>query len=247
MEKKICYTQRFLEFLKEEKYTLAFAMGIKYPKLQETPQYIKMEQNYQNSFEDAQKFILLDLENKAKKQIQKYLSVVSKHHELELITSQYQIFRKFLLSYKENDFKQCYELIDKHKKLKLTKTAKLLEQHWAKLISKCEQNAINGDISSIRKNLGVLMLTSSRLDIIDLLIKKAFLQKIRQLIKNKDKNSCEIILYSYIDIFTQDEKIEDLMNKFQKKFNVTLAISQKMKKNEKYPWLNSKITKNLDS
>jgi hypothetical protein len=91
------------------------------------------------------------------------------------------------------------------------------------------------------------MLTSTRLDIIDLLIRKSFLQKIKKLIQNKEKNSSEMIIYSYIDIFTQDEKITKLMNIFQKNFNVSLAISHKIKKDEKYPWLNSEITKNLNS
>jgi hypothetical protein len=247
LKKDIHKTQRFLEHHKEKKYALAFAMGTKYPKLQETPQYIKMEQNYQVSLENAQKFILLNLQHKAKKQIQKYLTVISKRQELELITSQHEILRKFLLSYESNDFKQCYELMDKHKKLKLVKIAKLLEQHWSRLILKCEQYAINGDIFSIRKDFGTLLLTSTRLDIIDLLIRKTFLQKIKKLIQNKEKNSSEMIIYSYIDIFTQDEKITKLMNIFQKNFNVSLAISHKIKKDEKYPWLNSEITKNLNS
>ena len=247
MKQEICNTERFIELYKDKKYALAFAMGVKHPTLQNTPQHIKMEQNYQTLFANAQKLILLNLQAQAKEQIKKYITVISKRDELQLITSEHINFRKFLLAYEENNFKLCYELMDKYPKIKLVKIAKLLEEHWSKLIKKCEVSANNGDILSIKKILSTLLLTSTRLDTIGSLLRLSFQVKINKQLKNKEFLSCEALLYSYIDIFSEDAIIKIYMKRFEEKSNIILALTHSQEVKDKNDWVYSEITMNLDS
>jgi len=65
---------RFKELYKDKKYALAYAIAVKYTYLQLTPEYIQMEKNFQISYVNAQKLILLNLPDKAKNQINSQLS-----------------------------------------------------------------------------------------------------------------------------------------------------------------------------
>ena len=222
-------------------------MGIRYPVLQETPEYIKMDKNFQISFENAQKLLTLDLRDKAKEQIYKYITVISKQKLLQLITYKDSKFKEFLLAYDKNDFKSCYEIMDKYKDIKLTKIAKLLEIHWERTILQCELYSKSGDINSYIKTMGPLLFTSTRVNNIEKLLKKTFHTKIQKLLKSKNFISCEAVLYSYIDIFSNDKRINELMNKFEKESKIILAITQQKQKTDKNAWLYSKIIKNLSS
>ena len=244
---KIKNYERFRELCKDKKYALAYAMSAKFTKLQETTEFIKMEKSFQISFENAQKLILLNLPDQAKEQINKYITVLSKRDLLQLIINNDEYFRNFLLAYSNNDFVTCYEIIDKHKKIKLLKTSTLLEMHWNQLVSKCESYATQGNISAVKSTLANLIHIKSRADKIGDLLRLSFHIKIKQLLDINSFTSAEAIIYSYIDIFGIDAEIKNLMTKFEKNSSLILAITHQEKKVSKYAWRDSKIIMSSDS
>jgi len=244
---KTKYYERFKELYKDKKYALAYAMSIKFPYIQQTPEYVNMEKNFQTSFENAQKLILLNLPIKAKDQIAKYITVISKRNILQLVINNTSNFRNFLFAYDNNDFKTCYEIIDKDKNIKLLKISILLERHWINIMDKCKVFAKEGNISSIKEVLGDLILIKSRVEEIGSLLRISFHIKIQQLLDTKDFYQAENIIYSYIDIFGIDKEIKELMVIFEKVSYTILAITHQNKKILKNSWIDSEITMCFDS
>ncbi|PHS57146.1 MAG: hypothetical protein COB17_06980 [Sulfurimonas sp.] len=237
---------RFKELYKDKKYALAYAIAVKYTYLQLTPEYIQMEKNFQISYVNAQKLILLNLPDKAKNQINKYISVISKQKVLQLITTNNTKFKEFLLAYEDNNFRKCYEIMDIYKNIQLIKISILLNDYWDKLINKCLKYADKGDISSIKISMGKLLLVKTRANEISKILKFTFLVKIESLLKEKNYLSCEAIIYFYIDIFDTDIKIKKIKKMFEKNSSITLAITIKNEKMKKHAWRESKLTINFD-
>ena len=239
--------ERFKELYKEKKYALAYAMSNKFPKLQETTEFKKMEKNFQTSFNNAQKLILLDLPHKAKDQINKYITVLSKRDILQLVINNTPSFKDFLFAYQNNDFKTCYEIMDNNKPIGLIKISILLNQHWARLIEQCELYAKDGNISSIKSTLGDLILTNTRADEIASLLKISFYMRIKQLLNKENYIGAESIIYSYIDIFGIDKEIKKWMLRLEKSSSLVLAITHQKQKISKTRWMDSEIIRSSDS
>lgn len=137
---------------------------------------------------------------------------------------------KYVLSlqkaYEENDFKTCYEILDLHPYLITVELGELLENHWSKLMQKCEEYALAGNIKDIKKTLGELIGLYSRRNKIGDLLRVSFHVRIKTLISKKDFKGAEAIIYAYLDIFGIDSEISDIMKKFEKGAKQKLAISE---------------------
>ncbi len=123
----------------------------------------------------------------------------------------YQILQD---AYKDNDFKKCYEIIDKYE-LSGTQLCTLLEKHWQKMLQECEGYALQGDAKKILSTLGELLFIESRSDILGDLLRLSFFQKVENLLSQKHYNSAQNILYSYIDIFGYDCEIAQKIQKLE--------------------------------
>jgi len=239
--------ERFKELYKDKKYALAYAMSTKFPKLQESTEFVKMEKNFQTSFENAQKLILLNLPDQAKDQISKYITVLSKRDLLQLVINNNEYFKNFLLAYNNDDFVRCYEISDKHTNIKLLKISILLEAHWDKLIAECELYATQGNINGLKRTLGDLIHITSRADKIGDLLRLSFHIKIKQLLNEESFKRAEMLIYSYVDIFGINTDIKDLMIKFEKSSSTILAITHQKEKVSKYAWRDSELIMSFDS
>ncbi len=145
---------------------------------------------------------------------------ISTTSKIEKQPQSYQILQD---AYKENDFKKCYEIIDKYE-LSGTQLCTLLEKHWRKILEECEGYAIQGDAKKILSSLGELLFIESRSDILGDLLRLSFFQKIDKLLKEKLYNSAQNILYSYIDIFGYDCEIAQKIQKFEFVSDEKIAI-----------------------
>jgi len=162
--------------------------------------------------------------------------------EIELINDECREIKILQKAYEEDNFKLCYELLDMHKNLKSTKLGSLLEKHWLKLISKCEEYALHGDIKSIKETLGELMMLSSRRTKIGDLLRVSFQTKIQLLISTNKAKHAENIIYSYIDIFGIDKEIKSIMKTYERKFKTKLAITyNENNKASRNSWINSTL------
>lgn len=323
MHKQDIYN-RFSELCTQKKYSLVYAMSIKYPYLQQTTHYKNIEIIWNKSFQQAQKEILNGDINKAKEILHKYITVTSKREIIKFLTQDsdiyiesiqaikekryqkvydlsmktktlvhlpaYILFNKeiqddittinllikeeniesakmymnkykgieylseYILkssihckdiqalhnAYEENDFIKCYEIIDSSEYLESSQIAILLERHWKKLIYKCEIYAQNGKIQDIKTTFGELIKVQTRRAKIGNLLKISFHYQIKLFVSEKNYIDAESLIYSYIDIFGQDNELKNIMNLFETRVNKKLALS--ITQNEKYSkdfWTNS--------
>jgi len=129
-------------------------------------------------------------------------------------------------AYDNNSFKSCYEILDSHRSLSFTELGILLENHWIKIIAKCEEYALKGNIKDIKKTLGNLIGLSTRRSKIGNLIRVSFHVRINTLIQTEKFKGAESIIYKYMDIFGADSEINQIMEKFTKASSIKLAITQ---------------------
>ena len=145
-------------------------------------------------------------------------------------------------AYKEDRFKACYEIIDTHPILKSTELGIMLEKHWSKLMNKCEEYALDGNIKDIKKELDSLLRLSSRQDKIGDLIRVSFQVRIKMLMKSANFRGAETIIYTYIDIFGLDSEINQIMKTFERISSLKLAISiNQSQRPARNSWLKSPI------
>ena len=144
-------------------------------------------------------------------------------------------------AYKEDRFKACYEILDSHKSLKNTELGILLEKHWSKLMLRCEEFALAGNIKDIKKELDGLMRLTSRQNKIGDLVRVAFQVRIKMLIKSQNYRGAETIIYTYLDIFGHDSEIKQIMNNFERKSSLKLAITHTDIRPSRDSWLESPV------
>jgi len=98
-------------FYKEHKYSLAYALCEKFPPLQYTPEYTKMEEYYKKSFTLAQKQLLLQRPQTAKELLEPFSTVTSKRAMIQLLLKQNKAFLNFLRAVSKKDYEQVATLV----------------------------------------------------------------------------------------------------------------------------------------
>ena len=244
---------RFKLHVLEKKYSIAYALCSKHSLLTLTPEYEKMEDIYKGTFKTAREQMLMGQKDLATDTLSKYMTILSKRDEVKsLLCGDYSYDNptklkdrtdlyneKLLHAYEKNNFKECYELIDRYA-IENIELVTLLEKHWIKLMIECEDYALDGNVKAIKAKLKELISTKTRADKIGDLLRVAFHSKIKTLQEGKKFTTAENIIYSYIDIFGPDIEIKEIMKEFQKRSFKTLAITQ----NEKVlrdNWLNAAL------
>ncbi len=196
------------------------------PVFRQIPTYQDIQQQIQNNLEEIQqaifemdiykiKTLLTNLKGKI---------TTSKTIELQQIINDIKTLKQ---AYENDEFFKCFELIDNTKSLHKTQLYELLQTHWKKLIIKCEDKALQGDIGSVKNILGELINLKNRQTKIDSLLKLSFYIKIKVMLKQKEPNKMEKLIYAYIDNFGEDEEIHKLSNIFEKSFKKKIAITMK--------------------
>jgi len=313
-------------FFLEKKYTLAYAICAKYPELENTPIYKKMEEIFKEVFKNAQRQILLKQVNNAKALFYPYITIPAKKAPIELLLKQNKEFLQFIIAvdkkdysnaclliqknkylknvpsykilmntfdkyiesiknnikigntnkameiidiikdvislksqirifkndiknlrelqkYYDNDnFKGCYQTLDKYHHLNKTELGTLLSKNWHKVITTCEAHALKGDVKAIKKVLGELIFLEQRADKIGDLFRVAYQIRVKTYIYKKSFNNAEKTIYAYIDTFGIDSEISTLMKKFESSSKKKLAITQNS--NERVTrnnWINSAL------
>ena len=193
--------------------------------LAEIPSYIALKEEQQK---DLQKIKICIREAQIELAL-KLLSNISNtslfQEELQSLKEQVQKAQELLDAYDKDDFIKCYEILDTNSELEVMQLAQLLENHWNKLIDKCEVFALNGNIQSVQEELGELIHVTSRRDKVGDLLRLCFHSKIKYELNNGSFESAENFIYSYIDIFGKDSEIKQLMKNYEKASHKTLAIT----------------------
>ncbi|MBA1437655.1 MAG: hypothetical protein FAF05_01485 [Epsilonproteobacteria bacterium] len=234
---------QFLRALQEKDYKTIASLTKEYPVLQEMQNYQEMMQKIetklitiQESIYDAKIETAIDMIKKLqhatiiKEQLQELYSLALHAQELTIL-------------YEQEKFAACYTLLDRYgDELERLNLAILLEQHWSKLMQRCEHMALQGDLKGIKEVLGELIGIKSRSSKIGDILRLSFRTKIEQLLAKKSLKQCEQIIYSYIDIFGADTELKTLMDTYEKLTDKKLAITHNQKLfSPRDAWLDSEF------
>lgn len=222
---------RFKTLYKKKKYALCYAIALKYPPLEMTKEYVKMQKRWDKLSMLAQQELVEGSVEGAKTILNDFITVNSKRAEIQdiLCAIKKETAENKLITlqnlYKKDDFFACYEYIDRYPQLYQSELGGYLQKHYFKLISTSEDYAVNGDIKMLKQTLGELIKLPSRKDRVEALLKIAFLVRIQKQLLLNDFNTVKRLIYSYIDLFNIDEKIGNTMKEYEVLSQETLAIT----------------------
>jgi len=254
LEKAFKEYEHLKHLFKEEKYAICYALVEKFPPLKATLEYKKLEEKYKLSLLMAQHQMNTNKKDLAYEILKNYITINSKRAIIKSVLDTKNVFSSFEeikdkkakldtntltfnQAYNHNDFKRCYEILDKNPKLNDLEVAKLLNQHFQSIIYKCDEFALNGNIKDIKYELQEFVKISTRKEKIGTLLRVSFLAKITILMKNNSFKEAENMIYSYIDIFGIESELTTIMEKFEKISSIKLAITEEHKiKKDKYSW-----------
>ena len=144
---------RFQILCSQQKLSLAYAMAQKYPALEHTWQYIRMEEAWKNAFKAAQKQVLQGNIQNAKLYLNVYATVLSKKELIQLILKHNSDFISFLKAIEKNDFYIVEQLASKYSLFKETQTYISLNHDIDYNIKKAKQHIERGDNKSANRYL----------------------------------------------------------------------------------------------
>ncbi|MEN4053043.1 MULTISPECIES: hypothetical protein [Sulfurimonas] len=98
-------------FYSEHKYALAYALCEKFPALQLTPPYKKMESTYTKSFTLAQKQLLLQRPGQAKALLEPFATISSKRAMTQLLLRQNKEFLAFIKAIGDKNYEEVDRLV----------------------------------------------------------------------------------------------------------------------------------------
>lgn len=122
----------------QKRYALAYTLAIKYPPLQHTVIYQKLEEKYLAAFLNAKRHMDLDNVIHAKALLQEYLTIPTKRPIIKLLLQKDIYFFKFLKAVEKKDFQIQEELLLTHKIFALAPTYRGLDQSIEKNIKNIE-------------------------------------------------------------------------------------------------------------
>jgi len=206
------------------------------------PTFTKVTNSTQQTLEEIRHLLIQGDTQNAISLIKSLKHLQNIKEQLEDFYRDAQLISKLQKSYEKNDFKLCYEILDSSENLSSMELSLLLEKQWSVLMNICEEDALKGDIKSIKKRLGDLIGVRSRLNKIGDLLRLSFYTKIKALLAKRNFQSAENIIYSYIDIFGLDSEISMIMKTYEKYAPNKLAITaNKDKRVPRDNWLHSSV------
>ena len=148
--------ERFCDFCREEKYSLAYALSTKYPLLQQMPPYQKIETLWRQSLQQAQKSIIKGNLADAKEFLYPFATVVSKRDIIKLILQENTLFLSFLKASESQNFLEATQLAQKHISLKKLPNYLALEQSMQERLKLITKELKKGQVQKAQKMLNTL-------------------------------------------------------------------------------------------
>ena len=223
------YNKDFLDFLgyiNDKKYVDIDRLLLKYPIFHEIPPYITLQEQIQSTLQEIRNLLNATNTKEAMQKICELEDIPSLALDLKKLHVDVKAIEQLAKSYQENDFKHCYELLDENNHIfSELELNRLLENHWKKLIHKCEEYALQGNIRAIKETLGELITVKTRSKQIGELLRLSFRTEIDKNIEIVEYFTAQALIYSYIDIFGIDNELSLLMKKYEQISNTKLAIT----------------------
>ncbi len=243
--------KEFIQFIvaaKKKDYTKASLLASRNKLLQQIPSYDSLNKELDIEIIDIEKLINKGAVESARAALDKINNILHFKRQVNTLYKVCNHLEELQNHYEQNNFKECYESLDKYPILYDTKLGVLLNRHWNDIAEKCEISALKGNVDEIKNILGDLIKLEKRRDKIGDFLRLAFHVKIKAYIMKKAYTKAEKTIYSYIDIFGLDKEINILSKKFEIKSKSKLAITQELGTNRimRGSWINSDLIDNGD-
>lgn len=240
--------EEFIQFIvavNKNDYAIASLLSNRNKTLVQIPSYALLMKRLNKHLEEIKEYLQQDDTDNAYKILDLIKDVVHLKSHSKILRNEAKNIEALKIHYANNDFKSCFEELDKNPHLSTTQLGILLSNHWNKTIHSCEGYALKGKISEIKKTLGELISVAPRLDKIADLFRVAYQVRVKTNIFEKAYPSAEKTIYSYIDTFGVDNEIKIIMNKFETESKKRLAITQdSLYGLTKDSWINSSLIVN---
>ena len=196
------------------------------PLFKEAPTYVVLKQSIEKNIVKIELLINKGDLIKAKELLMKFKRSSFIKKELKRVYTDFESMIKLQKAYHDNNFKTCYEILDTYPTLNSSELGILLNKHWAKLIHECEEFALKANPNGIKKTLDGLLLVQTRKGRVGDLLRVSFQSKIKAYLAKNSFGGAKNIIYSYIDIFGNDNEIKSLMKTYEAISKKQLAITQ---------------------
>lgn len=241
--------KEFIQFIiaaNKKDYIKAFILASRNKILQQIPSYDTINKELDIQILNIDKLINKGDIKSARAALDKINDIPHLKRQINILYKKCNHFEELQAHYQQDNFKECYESLDKHPLLYDTELGILLNKHWDDIAKKCEISALKGNVKEIKNILGELIKLEKRRDKIGDFLRLAFHVKIKAYILKKTYTKAEKTIYSYIDTFGLDQEINSLSKKYEVKSKSKLAITQEFGTNRimRGSWINSDLIDN---
>ena len=188
------------------------------------PTYTPSEKSIEKGIQAIEDFIKEGDLTQAKELLLKFKSTPYMKVHLIRLSMKMQKMHNFQKSYKANNFKVCYELLDMNHFLQETKLGSMLTQHWHKLLVNAETIALSGNLEKVLTLLEDFIHIKTRKNKIGNVLRVASLAKVKLYLSQKKYEEAQKTIYSHIDVFGRDSEVFIMMDQFEALSKEKLAI-----------------------
>ena len=222
------YPEEFVHFLKaliKKDFITTDKITEKFHAFEHIPTYINLTKKIEGTIKLVENCIIKSNTKLARKHLQKLNNIPHIDQRVKELSLHCYHIEQLYSAYEIKDLESCYKLLDTKKILHHIELGKKLEQEWAKIISKCEEYALNGDVKGIKDTLQELILMENRKSKLGDLLRVAYHTKIINFIANNETDKAQDIIISYLNIFGIDHEIENITDSFNKKFSQDINLN----------------------
>ncbi len=209
--------------LGKKDFSSFFELINRYPFLVDTDEYSLAMKYAQNLREKANELLQKGEYKNAMKYAQVLLEFTEFKKEAEEIIEKAKTISNFLFYLANSDYDKIEELLDRYGYLENLDDYKLFINRYKNLIAKAEQYALSGDIKSLKTEFRSLIAYKSIKNLLMNLVKRAYLNQIISLFKEKDAEKIAKSIKNYIALFGFDNEIGDI-SKMAKKRGIKFSI-----------------------
>lgn len=149
---------KFIMFVSQSKYSLAYSLANKHPLYKETNVYKSMELQWKKDFLLAQKILIkTKSSDKVKEILSKYQGISEKTKLIQELLLNANVYERFLSLFVKKDYKACFKLINMYPFLKEYKEYQLLKNESDNIYIQSQKLLQKGDKHSALKLLKILL------------------------------------------------------------------------------------------
>ena len=145
--------------------------------------------------------------------------------------------KKLNALYEKKKLMASYEFVDTHPELSILPLTAKLEAQWMRMIKECESAALVGNVASIKKVLGPLILLKTRSERIGNLLRVAYQMQIKLFLSKDLFDRAEEGILNYIHFFGMDVEMRQILKLLAKRGQQITLTQEQQEHRHRALWL----------